>query len=247
MTRRCDERRRFIPEVGQPMEHRVLPSSIGLSRPAPPLAEVANLPTTGREAVQTARGRDESTAIGAVDPLCDTTPRAPVAPTVRRWAWLADTDWYVPTHNLPATVFDSSSNTLIPVSDQTVFQITGYREGYFWGKSVTQLGSSSPSGMSMVGSVTPEGRVVLTFTTTESGSSPTVTEGFGQMRRKLGQWTMENQMFTSPGSTVQVGHWAYMMQTHPGLASWNSLPGVGVSVPTFLGEAGGSAPEPVSP
>ena len=64
---------------------------------------------------------------------------------MRRWSWLANTYWYVPTSNLPAVLFNSSTGTLAPVSDQTVFQITGYRDGYFWGKAVTQLGSSSAS------------------------------------------------------------------------------------------------------
>ena len=182
------------------------------------------------------------------EPVEDRLVLSPIgSPTVRRWAWLADSYWCVPTRNLPAVIFSSSTNTLAPVRDQTVFQITGYREGFFWGKSVTQLGSSTPSVSSMVGSVTPQGRVELTFTATGDTSDPTVTEGFGQMRRKFGRWTMENQMFTSPGGTAQLGHWAYMVPTHPGLPSWNALPGVGVSVPTFLAEAGGSAPQPIGP
>ena len=167
------------------------------------------------------------------------------SPTVKRWAWLANTYWYVPTSNLPATLFSSTTGSLTAVSDQTVFHITGYRNGYFWGKVVTQLGSSSASSSSMVGSVTPEGRVLLSFTQTSSSSSPSVTEGFGQMQRKRGQWTMENQMFTSPTEQLQIGHWAYMVQTHPGLPSWNSLPSAGVSVPTFLSQGEGTGPIPV--
>lgn len=217
-----DHRRRrhhFIPGGIQPMEARLVPSSIGLAHASPATAEL---------------GHPTASMIRDV-----------VAPTVHRWSWFAGTYWYVPPQNLTATVFYSQSNTILPVSDQTVFQITGYRSGYFWGKSVTQIGTSSPSGTSMVGSVTPEGRVLLTFTTTSQGGSPTVTEGFGQMRRKFGQWTMENQMFTAPGSSVQLGHWAYMVTTRLGRQSWDSLPGVGVSVPTFLGEVSSSAPRPV--
>lgn len=167
------------------------------------------------------------------------------SPTAKRWSWLANTYWYVPTRNLPATLFNSTTGTLAAVSDQTVFHITGYRNGYFWGKVVTQLGSSSASSSSLVGSVTPEGRVLLAFTQTSSSSSPSVTEGYGQMQRKRGQWTMENQMFTSPVEQLQIGHWAYMMQTHPGLPSWNSLPSAGVSVPTFLSEGNSPGPIPI--
>ncbi len=171
--------------------------------------------------------------------------RINAAPTVKRWSWLADTYWYVPTSNLPAVLFNSSTGKLAPVSDQTVFHITGYRDGYFWGTTVTQLGSSSASCSSMVGSVTPQGKVLLTFTSTSSSSSPSITEGSGVMQRKFGKWTMENQMFTSPGQTLQIGHWAYMVQTHPGLPSWNALPSSGVSVPEFLGQCAGCGPQPV--
>jgi hypothetical protein len=89
----------------------------------------------------------------------------------------------------------------------------------------------------MLGSVTPEGRILLTFTVTSSSMSPSITECFGEMQRKRGQWTMENQMFTAPNETLQIGHWAYMVQTQPGLPSWKSLPSTGVSVPAFLNES----------
>jgi hypothetical protein len=171
--------------------------------------------------------------------------KAAASPTVGRWSWLANTCWYVPSSNLSAVLYNSTTGTLAPVSDQTVFHITGYRAGYFWGKTVTQLGSSPASSTSMIGSVTPQGRVLLTFTHTSSTSSPSVTEGFGTMVRKHRQWTMENQMFTAPSQTLQIGHWAYMLQTHPGLPSWSSLPSAGVSVPHFLSESGATAPQPV--
>ena len=131
-------------------------------------------------------------------------------------------------------LYNSSTGRLTPVSDQTVYHIADYSNGYFWGESVTQLGSSSASSSSMLGSVTPEGRVLLTFTQTSTNSSPSITEGFGKMQRKFGQWTMENQMFTSPNETLQIGHWAYMVRTRPGMPSWNSLPSAGVSVPVFM-------------
>ncbi len=206
------------------LEDRVALSSVGLSRPTPPPSQVG--------------------AFVACDPSRDPI-RTAVAPTVRRWSWLTDTYWYVPTSNLPAVLFDSSTGTLAPVSDQTVYQITAYRDGYFWGKTVTQLGSSPASSSALVGSITPQGQVLLTFTRTSSTSSPSLTEGFGKMRRHFGRWSMENQMFTSPDQTLQIGHWAYMMQTRPGQPSWDSLPSVGVSVPTFLGQYDGTDPQPI--
>jgi hypothetical protein len=85
----------------------------------------------------------------------------------------------------------------------------------------------------MVGSVTPQAKVLLTFMTTSSNSRPSVTNGYGTMVDKFGQWTMENQMFTSPDETLQIGHWAYMLRTCPGMPSRNSLPAADLSVRAF--------------
>jgi hypothetical protein len=159
-----------------------------------------------------------------------------VLPTSNRWSWLANTYWYVPTPNLPAVLYNSKTGAVTRVRDQTVFHIVSYENGYLWGTAVTQLNSSTPTKSSMLGSITPQGKVLLTFTLTTHNSSPSITEGFGTMQRKLGQWTMENQMFTSPNQMLQIGHWAYMVQTRPGMPSWNSLPSAGVSVPKFLSE-----------
>ncbi len=226
------------------LEDRVVLSSIGRSTLPLPPAQVSRLLHIHQEATLPGE-RPVPSAVRLGNHPARHPVSTAVFPTVKRWSWLAGTYWYVPTSNLPAVLFNSSTGTLAPVSDQTVFHITGYRDGYFWGKTVTQLGSSSASCSSMVGSVTPEGKVLLTFTQTSSSSSPSITEGFGTMQRKVGQWTMENQMFTSPSETLQIGHWAYMVQTHPGLPSWKSLPSAGISVPAFLSQCDGCGPQPV--
>jgi len=159
--------------------------------------------------------------------------------TPRRWQWLANTYWYVPKANLPAIIYNSGNGDVIPIQDQTVYHISGYREGYFWGETVAQYGATAPSSSSVIGSVTPQGKLLLSF---NSGS--TIIQGIGTMTRKNGGWTMENQMFT--GSTsVQIGHWAYMVQTRPGMKSWNNLPFVNQSVPTFLSNYNLPKPTPV--
>lgn len=163
-----------------------------------------------------------------------------MTPNPSRWAWLANTYWYVPTPNLPATVFNPQTGTIVPVLDQTVYHITGYRSGYFWAETVTQIGQGTPTSSALVGSVTPQGRLLLSFTSTQN-----VVPGYGVMTRHGGGWTMENQMFTETSSGSQVGHWAYMVQTRPGMKSWRSLPSAGVSVPTFLSHYSGPTPAPV--
>jgi hypothetical protein len=164
---------------------------------------------------------------------------------VDRWSWLAGTYWYVPTANLPSIRYSTTSGLLTAQMDQTVFQITGSSQGYIWGVAVTQFSSSRSTTSTLLGSVTPEGRVLLNFLPGGGSSGETVVQGFGQMRRERGRWTMENQMFSDPSSQLQIGHWAYMAPTRPGMRSWDSLPGVGVSVPEFLGQSVSQAPRTV--
>jgi hypothetical protein len=164
------------------------------------------------------------------------------ANTVRDWNWLNGTTWYVPKSGLPAYIYAPSQSQLIPIQDQTVYTITGYRNGYFWGRTAAKLGDNDVSCKSLVGSVTPEGNIYLTFTDYPyvDGSS-TTTIGIGNMVMKGRQWTMANQMSTG-SSAAQIGHWAYMLQTRPGSASWYSLPGVGMSVPEFMQPCMDAAP-----
>jgi hypothetical protein len=163
------------------------------------------------------------------------------AETVLDWRWLKGTTWYVPASGLPAYLYVPDQNQLIPVKDQTVYMITGYRNGYFWGRTAAKLSSGETACSSLVGSVTPEGSVYLTFNTFPymEGAEPTV--GIGKMTIKTGKWSMLNQMSTGSGS-VQVGHWAYMLQTYPEASSWSSLPGVGMSVPDFIAPCMDAAP-----
>ncbi|WP_036281290.1 hypothetical protein [Methylocystis sp. ATCC 49242] len=140
--------------------------------------------------------------------------------------------------NLPSLLFNPSSNVLLPAADQTVYHITDYRGGYFWGKNVTKVGRLPVACSSLVGSVTPTGRVLLSFTSVKSDGSESVQQGFGEMVLQGHAWTMLNQT-----STSSFAHWAYMVQSKPGDASWRSLPGVRQSVPDFLAQCPGSGPQ----
>ncbi len=164
-----------------------------------------------------------------------------VAETVTDWRWLEGTTWYVPTSGLPAYVYTPLTNTLISGPDQTVYTITGYRNGYFWGRTATSFNNEPATCKSLVGSVTPEGKVYLTFTNWPYTLGDIWTIGIGNMVKKNREWTMVNQMSTG-GTVAQVGHWAYMLRTRQGQSSWNSLPGVNMSVPNFMQPCLASAP-----
>jgi hypothetical protein len=88
--------------------------------------------------------------------------------------------------------------------------------------------------LTLAGSVTPEGKIHLTFIPEDPNLTEAPTVGVGTMRKKKGEWTMENQMSSGPGSRLQVVHWAYMYQSRPGDPSWESLPGVDTSVEEFM-------------
>lgn len=233
MNRRRMMRRRLPGFTGIDHEERALMSTSGAHPlfPAPIVAAEAHPVATAAHRAVPARHRGNA------------------APTSGRWGWLANTYRYVPPTNVPAVLLvsaDPDAPLVVPVADQTAFHITGYLKGYFWGIAATRLGTSAPSYSSMLGSVTPEGKVLLLFQQMSGPSGPTITEGIGRVTPEFGRWTMENQMFTSPGiqsaDGLQVGLWAYMVRTHPGLPSWNSLPSVGVSVPQF--PAGSPGPGP---
>lgn len=156
-----------------------------------------------------------------------------------QWDWLQNTYWIVPDRNLPAVLFDPGTSVLAPVSDQTVYHITGSRSGYFWGKNVTEIAGGQVTCSSLVGSVTPQGRVLLSFTVVNSDGSVSQQVGFGEMTLKDGAWTMLNQT-----TSASFSHWAYMAQSVPGDRSWHSLPGSGLSVQSFLGQCPGNGPKP---
>jgi hypothetical protein len=188
-------------------------------------------------------------------------PEVPDVPNRRdpaRWEWFEDTYWYVPEFSLTAFVFDAVTNRLREISDQTVFHITDYQAGYFWGKTVVDLGAPFPiSCLSLVGSVTPEGEVLLTFTSLETVAPPSdpnpepphaPTQGIGTMRfdPRFGGWTIEPQMSSGASEAQQVNHWAYMVQSSEGQASWESLPGVGIPLLDFLDLCDTEAPTLIS-
>jgi hypothetical protein len=167
-----------------------------------------------------------------------------VAAPLDRWQWLEDTFWYVPSDHLLALASSPTRRSPLPVSDQTVYHIVGYSGGYFWGPTAVTYeppggsGNSGPSCLQLVGSVTPEGKVHLTFTlvptgtTTSSSNPPTV--GIGMMTRKQAAWTMENQMSTVAVGNVLLTHWAYMFACRRYEACFTDLPGSGLSIPEFL-------------
>jgi hypothetical protein len=131
--------------------------------------------------------------------------------------WLAGTQWYVPAANMlayRASVTDLS--TTLPISDQTLWNITTSSNGLFSGSTqatLTTLGIPVTTTATMDGIVTPGGQIRIIFTPNGASAGGPVTVGIGQMRDLglgLGQ-QVEMQMLTGSGLSY-VTHWAYMTQ-----------------------------------
>jgi hypothetical protein len=74
--------------------------------------------------------------------------------------------------------------------------------------------TNPPSCLSLIGSVTPEGAITLSFTPLDRSGDETT--GAGVMRRRDGAWTKENQMISTTtvadglsDRRLQIAHWAY--------------------------------------
>ena len=163
--------------------------------------------------------------------------------TRAQWRWLADTYWYVLPTDLPALQLDPDKGALSWLINQTVWHISGYKNGYFWGVTAALLhdaGDGMPtkgpksriSHLTMLGTVMPDGQVQITFLPSgRISNSPTV--GVGKMVKVEQAWAFEMQMSTDRRDN-RVLHWANMVQTQEGDPSWSQLPGLGYSVPEML-------------
>ncbi len=164
--------------------------------------------------------------------------------TRAQWQWLQDTYWYVDSTDLLALQLDPASNQLQWMTDQTVWHISGVKDGYFWGVTAAMMYPAAESQpghgpqahimqMTMLGTVFPDGQVQITFQASgrRSDSAPTI--GYGRILPFAGGHTFEMQMSTAAQSN-RLLHWANMMQTKPGEASYKKLPGLSYSVPQML-------------
>jgi hypothetical protein len=158
------------------------------------------------------------------------------------WKWLEGTYWYCPAECLRA-IRSQRRNAFDWYLDQTVWNITGYEGGYFWGVASVLLtpdgeepNAEHKTDSTFLASITPAGQVHITFIT---GVSTTI--GAGELTTHRGAPSFAMQMSTGPSSAMVV-HWAYMLQVKPGDPEWNKLPGAEISVEAMVGDI--EAPNP---
>jgi hypothetical protein len=178
--------------------------------------------------------------------ILSTAALAPAAPAlaapseVAKYRFLEDSKWIVPPATLPAISFDLATGTATAIVDQTVWDITHYRDGYFWGQTAAQMRDASTGKlvssacMHMVGSVTPSGKVHITFVNQDQETALTAVRGTGRLVRAKGAGWVFEEMQMSSGSTSIVAHWSVMAQCKPGQPCEDRLPGTKSSLEDFL-------------
>ena len=84
------------------------------------------------------------------DPASFTPPPSQPVPanSVPQWAWTSDTRWRI------------VSPTMFGTASPGRFVVTNYQNGYFWGSGIGPAGSNAGN-FTLLGSVTPEGRVLF--------------------------------------------------------------------------------------
>lgn len=178
--------------------------------------------------------------------VCSAAPAEPAAETAASGAttydFLTGTQWYVPPATLPAVQMNLQNGTIVPLVDQTVWDITNSDHGYFWGRVVTVIrpwgsppSSGIPSCARMLGSVTPDGHAYITFVDSDQKTTVGAVRGIGTLTRPgSGAWRFQMQMST--GTTGVVAHWSYMDQCKRGQACQTKLPGSNLSLSQFLAQ-----------
>ncbi|MBU3657388.1 MAG: hypothetical protein FGM35_05090 [Rhodocyclaceae bacterium] len=154
------------------------------------------------------------------------------AAAYNKWSWLKGTYWIVPPTGIYSVYHIERDNSFVVTRGQTVFSITDYFNGYFTGSVVVKITETQVTSCQFVlGQVTPEGKVFMTMYNATTGAVNNYP--IGNMVLKDDQWTMVNQM-TSPAQGGTISHWAYMVQSKQGDASYEHLPFVNESIPNFL-------------
>src|SRR5262249_57028042 len=125
------------------------------------------------------------------------------------------------------------------IDDQTVWHIERFENGYFFGPVVVKFAGYPRLCQYMIGSVTPAGRVYISFNSVQAIpiGNPSITTGSGEMVKQRGAWTFNMQM-ASGSSSSQIAHWAFMQQCTSVQRCWSELPGVEQSIPELLAQCG---------
>ncbi len=148
---------------------------------------------------------------------------------------IENTIWIVPPSTLLAYEYIDGTST--PVSDQTVWVIGNYDQGYFFGTAYASINQSTLSSFNLVGSITPCGDVYITFFPLSGSSQSTdIVAGIGIFTKIHGKYQFIMQMNSAQNTLEGLAHWSYMISVKPDDYFYQNLPGENMSVPEFLSQ-----------
>lgn len=148
---------------------------------------------------------------------------------------IENTVWIVPPSTLLA--YEYANGSEIPVSDQTVWVIDQYDNGYFFGSSYTALNGTPSSQRNILGSITPSGDVYITFYPLSDDTQDTdIVNGIGTFEKHNGKYLFVMQMNSAQNNPSGLAHWSYMISVKPDDYFYQHLPGLDISVPMFISE-----------
>lgn len=147
--------------------------------------------------------------------------------------YLENTVWIVPPQTLLSYQYSDGNN--IPTSDQTVWIINEYNHGYFFGDSYTALNGVPGSHRKIVGSITPDGEVYITFyPLSENTHEADLVNGIGTFKKHNRKYFFTMQMNSAQNSFTGLSHWSFMLSVKPKDYFYQHLPGIDISVPEFI-------------
>ena len=133
--------------------------------------------------------------------------------------------------------YEYSNGNHVPVSDQTVWVINQYDQGYFFGDSYTTLNGIPSSHRKILGSITPSGDAYITFYPLSDDTQDTdIINGVGTFEKQKGEYFFLMQMNSAQNSPTGLSHWSYMISVEPEDYFYRHLPGVNISVPEFISQ-----------
>lgn len=148
---------------------------------------------------------------------------------------LANSIWIVPPPTLLA--YSNVDGIHTPSTDQMVWVIDKFENGYFFGDAYVSIDHSNLSHLHLIGSVAPLGDVNITFYPTNGGFNQLeVITGIGKFKKMDGQYAFDMQKNSPKNEASGLPHWPFMIHVNKGDHFYKNLPGEDMSVPEFLNQ-----------
>lgn len=122
-------------------------------------------------------------------------------------------------------------------SDQTVWVIDQFENGYFFGDAYVSINQNSFSHLHLIGSLTPTGGVNITFYQTNGEFKQLeVVTGIGKFKKIDGQYVFVMEMNGPNDEASRLAPQSFMINVNKGDYFYEHLPGKDMSLPEFLSQ-----------